>query len=211
MRTFAQTHHQGSKQASHRAKSGSQMPPAHPAESEASWPSAALPRFSHEFGRIGRRPAPAGAMSLKQTISQPGDQQEQQADRLADLVMRMPLPQQTRACPCGGGCPMCRTHQPIPAPSQLLPLHGPASCTRQMVGPPAVQQGLATPGRPLDPNVHGTPLRPGLRLGARPCGCQGGGVGACARRACLHTGARHRLRCRTVCAAFGRWPPAART
>jgi hypothetical protein len=40
----------------------------------------------------------------KLTISTPGDTHEQEADRLADRVMRMPERSLQRACACGGGC-----------------------------------------------------------------------------------------------------------
>src|SRR5258706_3230498 len=59
-------------------------------------------------------PAPAGtffAASLK--TGTPGDAYEQEADHVANKVMRMPGPQLQRACAggCRGTCPSC-TSQP---------------------------------------------------------------------------------------------------
>src|SRR6185295_10082774 len=41
-------------------------------------------------------------LQAKLTINQPGDVYEQQADRVAAQVMRMPAPQLQRTCACGG-------------------------------------------------------------------------------------------------------------
>src|SRR5262245_32174486 len=69
-------------------------------------------RFPNAAGQIPMRPAAAGAIETRPAISTPGDAFEQEADRLADAVTRLPGPQIQRACPCGGGCPKCRTGQP---------------------------------------------------------------------------------------------------
>ncbi|HYP21339.1 MAG TPA: DUF4157 domain-containing protein, partial [Chloroflexia bacterium] len=50
------------------------------------------PRFGHDFSRVSiHSPAP-GAIQAKLTINEPGDRYEQEADALADQVMRMPEP-----------------------------------------------------------------------------------------------------------------------
>ena len=63
----------------------------------------ASPHFGGDFGRIATAPHAEEAMA----ISTPGDAYEQEADRVADQVMRMPEPQLQRACSCGGECPTC--------------------------------------------------------------------------------------------------------
>ena len=64
----------------------------------------ALPLFSHDFGRIPVYPPTAGVLQTKLAISTPGDQYEQEADQVADQVMRMPDPTLQRACaPCAAG------------------------------------------------------------------------------------------------------------
>jgi hypothetical protein len=52
-------------------------------------------------------PGPLASIQRKLTVSSPGDIYEQEADRVAEQVMRMPEPQLPRTCPCGGGCPNC--------------------------------------------------------------------------------------------------------
>src|SRR5271166_1865665 len=77
-----------------------------------------LARLHHSIGNQAvlrtlsqRRPA----IQTKLTINQPGDQYEEEADRVADQVMRMPnaqavslnpaMPQVQRKCSCGGPAP----------------------------------------------------------------------------------------------------------
>jgi outer membrane protein OmpA-like peptidoglycan-associated protein len=61
----------------------------------------ASPRFGHDYSRIPLHP-PAGAIQTKLAINSPGDEYEQEADRVADQVMRIPEPKLQRACACGG-------------------------------------------------------------------------------------------------------------
>ncbi len=62
----------------------------------------------------------AGKLQAKLAISQPGDVYEQEADRVADQVMRMPDSTIQRACgPCaagGGTCPKCAGAKKEPLP-----------------------------------------------------------------------------------------------
>jgi lysozyme family protein len=85
-----------------------------------------IPRPAH-FGQ--RREADSYAMST------PGDVFEQEADRVAEQVMRMPEPTRPRACACGGGCPRCRSGRDAPAVSQTLSSPGQPldSATRQFM------------------------------------------------------------------------------
>ena len=77
------------------ANQASERPPAshgHEAEATAS----ASPRFAHDFSRI---PLHAGAPATLQTnlqVNSPGDTYEQEADRVAEQVMRTPEPQLQR-------------------------------------------------------------------------------------------------------------------
>ena len=67
----------------------------------------------------------AGKLQAKLAISQPGDVYEQEADRVADQVMRMPDPTIQRACgPCaasGGTCPRCAGEKQEPRSPPLFP------------------------------------------------------------------------------------------
>src|SRR5437016_5945614 len=101
------------------------------------------------------------AVQRKLTINQAGDAFEQEADRVADTVMRMsdPAPSQQsmhqvgaatrlQRCSCGaasasGQCEECKT--------QAMKLQrSPASPTRDATAPPVVHDVLNSPGRPLD-------------------------------------------------------------
>jgi hypothetical protein len=62
--------------------------------------------YGHVFRRIPVTPPRAG--------SKPGDEFEQEADRVSEQVMRMPGPQMLGACPCDGGCPQCQGGEPVP-------------------------------------------------------------------------------------------------
>ncbi len=86
--------------------------------------------------------------SLK--INAPGDKYEQEADNMADQVMRMAAPQlQRKHCSCGnsiapdGMCDECK--------QKKLSIQRMASGdTPQTIAPPVVHQVLQQPGRPLD-------------------------------------------------------------
>src|SRR5438034_3277295 len=80
-------------------------------------------RFGHDFSRIPTHSPAAGALQTKLAINQPGDQYEQEADRLSEQVMRMPEPQLQRACACGGGCTRCQTQQPGQEHARLQTQH----------------------------------------------------------------------------------------
>jgi hypothetical protein len=104
-----------------------------------SWSVANIPIF----------PSSWQAMQSGFTINQPGDKYEQEADRVAEMVMRMstvsaPIPVETyasvgvqRACACGGTCERCksRKHQG----------HG-----HYDVDPTIVNRVLQSSGQPLD-------------------------------------------------------------
>ncbi|HEV7859763.1 MAG TPA: DUF4157 domain-containing protein [Pyrinomonadaceae bacterium] len=53
----------------------------------------ASPRFGHDFSRIPAHTPAAASIQTKLAINQPGDSYEQEADRIAEQVMRMPEPQ----------------------------------------------------------------------------------------------------------------------
>lgn len=53
-------------------------------------PDTALSHLGHDFARIPVGPSKAGALQTKLTINMPGDEYEQEADRVADQVLRMP-------------------------------------------------------------------------------------------------------------------------
>jgi hypothetical protein len=109
-----------------------------------------FPHLGHDFARIPISPPKAGALQTKLAINKPGDEYEQEADRVAEQVMRMPEPQLQRACPCGGGCPKCHTEQPGGEHEGLQPMRTQASDTSPILAPPIGNEVLRSPGQPLD-------------------------------------------------------------
>ena len=53
-----------------------------------------VPRFGHDFSRVSVHSTGPGMIQTKLKINEPGDIYEQEADRVADAVMRMPEPQE---------------------------------------------------------------------------------------------------------------------
>ena len=93
-------------------------------------------------------------LQAKLKIGLPGDQYEQEADRVADQVMRLPDPQLQRACPCGGGCPKCQTEQLGQEHEHIQTRRVQASDAGETSVLPIVHEVLRSPGQPLDPATH---------------------------------------------------------
>jgi hypothetical protein len=97
--------------------------------------------------RMLNRPAPT--IQAKLTVNQPGDAFEQEADRVADRVMRMTNP----AVACSSSSrdanrPLQRSAA-APAPSA-----SPSASRNNAAAPPMVGQVLNSPGQPLDPTTR---------------------------------------------------------
>jgi hypothetical protein len=100
----------------------------------------------------GFSPAPvrsdaAVGIQPKLTINTPGDIHEQEADRVAEQVMRMSKPGLQRTCACGE-CPACRTAPGVHTHVQTthMETNGPAEAGVR----PIVHEALRSPGQPLD-------------------------------------------------------------
>lgn len=111
---------------------------------------AATTRFAFDFARIPVSPNVQVQPPGKLTINTPGDKYEQEADRVADQVMRMPEPQLQRACACGGGCPKCQAVQLGQEHQRLQSKRAQTSNNEQIAAPPFVHDVLAMPGQPLN-------------------------------------------------------------
>lgn len=105
----------------------------------------------HDFSLIPIRPPAAGVIQTKLAISEPGDEYEQEADRVSELVMRMPEPHLQRACACGGGgSPNCQT--PLGHERERVQTKGIRSSDSGLTAAPhIVHEVLRAPGQPLDP------------------------------------------------------------
>ena len=109
------------------------------------------PRFRHDFSKV-RVHADSNATAL--AINKPDDTFEQEADRVAERVMRTsepvgPVgienePVVRRKCACGGTCSECDAERKVNLQRRAANTGEPATV------PPIVHKVLREPGRPLD-------------------------------------------------------------
>ena len=112
-------------------------------------------RFGRDFSRIPKHPSVIGAIQMKLAINKPGDEYEQEADRVSERVMRMPERLQ-HTCTSGGDCPMCRTQweQPSQNTNCLQTKRVRTSVADIREAPPAVNEVMRSPSQPLDPRAR---------------------------------------------------------
>ena len=95
----------------------------------------------------------SGALQPKLAISQPGDVYEQEADRVAEQVMRMPSPTLQRACaPCAAGgppCPKCQDKKEVLVQRKTEQV---ADASSASVSDDFLHD--LVPGQPLDPTTR---------------------------------------------------------
>ncbi|MGR9054067.1 MAG: eCIS core domain-containing protein [Gammaproteobacteria bacterium] len=106
------------------------------------------PRFGPDRS-LPITPIKMDALQPKLAMSKPNDRYEQEAERFADKVMRMPEPQIQRACSCGGTCPQCRKQ-----PAHLLNKRVQAGNAGNITVPPAIPDTAQAIGQPLDPGTR---------------------------------------------------------
>ncbi len=124
-------------------------------ESNAVLTGTALPHFGHDFSRIPIHPPTGGAIKTKLAINKPGDEYEQEADRVAEQVMRMPEPRLQRACACDGTCPKCQTERHSHIHERLQATRVGSGDLVQSALPATVNEVLAAPGQLLDSGTRG--------------------------------------------------------
>lgn len=103
-------------------------------------------RIGHNFALMGIF-APQ-RIQRKLAINKPGDEYEQEADRVAEHVTSTPGPQIQRACACGGSCSKCSGDEES-HPASTLQRH-PSAPGELSEAPPLVSEVLRSPGWPLD-------------------------------------------------------------
>jgi hypothetical protein len=109
------------------------------------------PRFGHDFSQLPIHPPAAGAIPPTLTVNEPGDRGEQEADRVAEQVMRAPAPRLPRAWPGGAGRPTGHTAQPVRDHGRVQATRVRPGHTGQTTVPPSVYDVVRSPGQPLDP------------------------------------------------------------
>lgn len=115
----------------------------------------AMARFGHDCIQIPGYASTPVKMQPKLIVHTPGDIYEQEADQVADQVVRMPEPPMQRACPCGGRCPTCQMEQPEQEPKRLQTTRVGSSGLERAAVPPIVHEVLCSPSQPLDSAVRG--------------------------------------------------------
>jgi outer membrane protein OmpA-like peptidoglycan-associated protein len=115
------------------------------------------PALQHGIGFLGaqqfagnlavQRLFNAGALQAKLSVSHPDDPYEQEADRVADQIMRVPEPQLQRACACGGSCLSCQAEQ---TGQELLQTKSLGPIGLEQASVPSVDHVLRSSSDPLD-------------------------------------------------------------
>jgi hypothetical protein len=100
---------------------------------------------SRTTGSETQIPTP-GVIQTKLAINDPGDSYEQEADRIAEQVVRTP----ESPCACGGECPRCAGGQADLQHVSLQTKRVEAGYTGQVAAPPIVDKVLRSTGQPLD-------------------------------------------------------------
>lgn len=130
-----------------RAQAGQRVLHANAGGFEAGFAPTVSPRFGHDFSRISVHPRASATIQPKLTVNTPGDIYEQEADRVADQVMRMPEPQQHRDC---AWC-QSQTEHLAQEKEHWQPKRTRDNESGDNVAPPIVDEVLRSPGQPLDP------------------------------------------------------------
>ena len=112
----------------------------------------AAPPFhpGHDFSRLPILSRALVGIQARLAVSAPDDAYEQEADRVAERVMRAPEPRLQRACACGGQCSECQPQQTGLTDERLQAKGDGPGETGRGAAPPVVEQVLGSPGQPLD-------------------------------------------------------------
>jgi hypothetical protein len=113
-----------------------------------------LTRFADDFNQKPVHAKSPASAQAKLAVSSPRDTYEQEADRVAAEVMRMPEPTVQRASACAGGCPKYQTEQPHPEPEAVETESTQSSNVGNPTAPPIVHEVLRSPGQPLEPTAR---------------------------------------------------------
>jgi len=107
-----------------------------------------------EFSRIPIHPPITGVIQTKLAINTPGDESEQEANRVADQVMAMPGPQRKQERTFGGEYPGGQMERTSMAYERLRVKGTELNRREGTPVPHIVNQVLASPGQPLDPTIR---------------------------------------------------------
>src|SRR5262249_40793336 len=103
-----------------------------------------------ESDRIPLRSRAPLSIQTQLTVNEPGDEYEQEADRVSEAVMRMPGARVQRRSSCGGSCPRCREDETGDAHEPLQMMRAGGGGQAAAAAPPIVDDVLRLPGQPVD-------------------------------------------------------------
>lgn len=115
----------------------------------------AMTRFAHDFSRVPVFSKAPVRLQARLVVNALGDIYEQEAEHVADRVMRIPLPQLQRKCACGGGCLTCQTAQPHSEHEHGHAKHVGSNDSETTAAPPVVHEAVSSAGQPLDSTTRG--------------------------------------------------------
>jgi hypothetical protein len=110
-------------------------------------------QFGHDFARIPVNPHKADALQTKLSVNKPGDEYEQEADRIAEQVMCMPDPELSIApapAQLSRKCAACEEEEP----RKLRARPAGASVAGGSEVPSIVYESLCSIGQALDPSTR---------------------------------------------------------
>ncbi|HKP03811.1 MAG TPA: DUF4157 domain-containing protein [Chthoniobacterales bacterium] len=110
-------------------------------------PTRVLPRFADVSKRIPSHPNAYSTIQPKLQVDTSGSAEEQEADRIAEEVMRMPEPQLSSGA--GSGCKDEQASR-VPLQTKRVKAHG----SREVAAPPIVDEVIHSAGQPLAPSTR---------------------------------------------------------
>lgn len=113
---------------------------------------AATTRFAQGFGPVTSRATRPPQIQPKLTVNAPGDVYEQEADRAAEQVMRMPEPVRQLAGHGDENCRECRQEHGGRPRLQTKTVR--ATGSEEVEAAPVVEEALRSPGQPLDSSTR---------------------------------------------------------
>jgi hypothetical protein len=112
--------------------------------------------FAHDFSHVPAYDQASVKIQAKLKVNTPGDVYEQEADSVAERVMRMPEAQLQRdSCACEGECPKCQAKPTAQKAQRLVQTKRVETNEARRVAPsPVVDEALRAPGQPLDTGIR---------------------------------------------------------
>ncbi|MBD0325584.1 MAG: DUF4157 domain-containing protein [Pyrinomonadaceae bacterium] len=116
-------------------------------------PPVSTTKRGHDFSRVSVNAQTPVTIQPKLVVNASGDLYEQEADRVADKIMRAPATRAQRApCACGGECSKCGGEREGKEKIQTKSVRANDAGVRS--APPVVHEALSSVGQPLAPHTR---------------------------------------------------------